>query len=509
MSSRPAFTTISLALTLALLTPSRAQVNLPALGDSVSEQVSVGAERRLGEQVMREIRRDPDYLDDPVLLEYVQSIWRPLVAAARARGDIGVELDARFDWEAFLVRDRSVNAFALPGGFIGVHLGLIAITGSRDELAAVLAHELSHLTQRHIARSIVNQQRQSLVGLAALIVGIIAASRSSSADATNAVVTGGQAAMVQGMLNFSRDMEREADRVGFAVLEGAGFAPSGMAQMFEKLEGASRLNDSLNYPYLRTHPLTIERIGEARLRLGPGVQATPAAGSLMHELMRARARVLMDPRVETRRRLQAADPGQAGSASERIAAAATTAMASLRLRDLDRARAGADRAIQLLRELPPDPAAERQLALLQAEVLLEVGQPSRAAAALESLAADSSRPLQLLRGQIALAAGAAEPMRRSAEDLQTRVAQNPGDATAWLIVSQLWQRLGQPLRALRAEAESRAAIGDISGAIDRLRAGQRMARGSSRADFVESSVIDTRVRELEAQRRELAAALRG
>src|SRR4051794_2379890 len=164
--------------------------SLPALGDPEAEDFSVGTERKLGDQIMREIRRDPDYIDDPVLLEYLQTIWQPLLREARARGNIGPEIDARFAWEPFLVRDPSVNAFALPGGYIGVHLGLIAMTTTRDELASVVAHELSHITQRHIARSIASSNRQTLLGLASLVVGLLAAGRSHSPDAANAVIAG-------------------------------------------------------------------------------------------------------------------------------------------------------------------------------------------------------------------------------------------------------------------------------------------------------------------------------
>jgi predicted Zn-dependent protease len=134
--------------------PAQAQVRLPSLGESASQDLSVGAERRLGDQIMREARRDPAYLDDPVLLEYLQSIWNPLVAAARKAGQIDADTDHLFAWESFLVKDRSVNAFALPGGYVGAHLGLVAIATTRDQLASVMAHELSHVTQRHIARSI-------------------------------------------------------------------------------------------------------------------------------------------------------------------------------------------------------------------------------------------------------------------------------------------------------------------------------------------------------------------
>ncbi len=177
------------------------------------------------------------------------------------------------------MRDPSVNAFALPGGFVGVHLGLIAITVTRDELASVLGHEMSHVSQRHIARSIAGSSRRSLVSLAALIIGLLAASRSNSPDAVNAVVAGTQAATIQSQLNFSRDMEREADRIGFQVMIAAGFAPGGMAAMFEKMETSNRLNDYGGFPYLRTHPLTVERIGEARSRASTGRRRRPASAS--------------------------------------------------------------------------------------------------------------------------------------------------------------------------------------------------------------------------------------
>ncbi|HSW26319.1 MAG TPA: M48 family metalloprotease, partial [Burkholderiaceae bacterium] len=317
----------TLCLALALATPAWPQVRLPSLGESASDEVTVAAEKRVGDQIMREIRRDPDYLDDPVLLEYLQSIWQPLVEAARQRGDITPDIIAAFAFEAFLVRDRSVNAFAMPGGYVGVHLGLINITASADELASVLAHELTHVTQRHIARGVTTNQRQSLLALAGLILGVLAASKGNSPDAAQAAILGGQAAAVQGQLNFSRDMEREADRVGFSVLREAGFSPAGMARMFEKLDYANRLNDSGAYPYLRSHPLTTERIAEAQSRLGTGPFALTSTRP-DHPLMQARSRVLMDPTVQARRRLQDLDKALNNSADERLAALYASVLAS-------------------------------------------------------------------------------------------------------------------------------------------------------------------------------------
>ena len=494
--------------------PLRAQNNLPALGDAATGDFGVVTERRVGEQIMREVRRDADYLDDPLLLEYVQSLWSPLVAQARANGNITAEIETRFAWEAFLVRDRSVNAFALPGGYVGVHLGLIALTGSRDELASVLAHELSHITQRHIARGITNSKTQSLIGLAAMIIGVIAASRSRSTDGVAAAVTSGQAASIQGQLNFSRDMEREADRIGFQVLTGAGFAPGGMAAMFEKLDQSSRLNDSGGYPYLRSHPLTVERIGEARARLGT-LPARPAPGpngaSYEHALAQGRARVLMDTRVDALRRWQGLDFARADlTAPQKLADAYSSALASVLLRDADRADASILRAQAVLADVARTEArAARWVTMLKVQSQLARGDVAGATASLKPLIADASRPVMLMSAELALAgatgAGGEAALKRSAEDLQTRVAAKSGDVLAWSLLSRTWAKLGQPLRSLRAEGEAQYAMGDLRGAIDRLRAGQRLAQGGGATDFIESSVIDSRLRDLQAQQRALAA----
>ncbi len=524
MQKLPARLMLAAALATALPPASWAQappgpsaIRLPALGDAAGEDFTVGVERRLGEQIMAELRRDPDYLDDPLLLDYVQSLWAPLLVAARQRGDISADTDTALAWETFLVRDRSVNAFALPGGFVGVHLGLIALTASRDELAAVLAHEMSHVTQRHIARSIASSSRQSLVGLAALVLGVLAASRSGNGDATQAVIVGSQAAMVQGQLNFSRDMEREADRIGWGVHTGGGFAPVGVAAMFEKLEYASRLNDSGAFPYLRSHPLTVERIGEARTRVEAAAGPRSAAQSpLDHQLMQARARVLMDSSVPTLRRLQGQDTS---TAPDRIVALYASALASLQLAEPARARTAIEAALPLARSAAPtDLRAAQALTLLYAQTVQASGQPDRAVQVLAAVPQPSppgsARPLLLARAQAALdtarGGGSATALRDHAEALQTWVAEHRTDAGAWALLAQCADGLGLRLRSLRAEAEARAALGDINGAMDRLRAAQRLARSSTAPpDFIEASIIDTRLRELTAQRRAQLAEARG
>ena len=501
--------TCALAVALSgALAPAAAQNNLPALGDSDSADFNLGTERKLGDEVMREIRVDPDYIDDPLVLEYVQSLWDPLVAAARRLGNITADIDQRFAWEAFLVRDPSVNAFALPGGFVGVHLGLIAVTANRDELASVLGHELSHVSQRHIARSITGASRRSLVSLAALIIGLLAASRSSNPDAINAVVTGTQAATIQSQLNFSRDMEREADRTGFQVMVAAGFAPGGMGSMFEKMDNATRLNDYGGFPYLRSHPLTVERIGEARSRASmtpPG----PRVSALEHAVAQSRARVLMDRRVDALRRWQGRDAEVEGGAVEKLLNLCESAQASSLLRDWARADAAFAKALAITRASPNSSArAERAVALLQAQSLLDRGAPGKAREAMRSWAGDGSRPVLLLSAQIALAEIVAVTpdsgeLKGRASDLQTWVALKPDDSLAWGALGQTWARLGLPLRALRAEAESRYALGDLLGAAERLRAAQRFARSGGPVDFMDASVVDARLRDIDAQRRQI------
>ena len=506
---------LAAAVALSATSPLQAQVRLPALGESASDDFSLSQEKRVGEQIMREIRPDPDYLDDPVLLDYLRSLWEPLVKASRTRGDIGVDTAMLFPYEVFLVRDRSVNAFALPGGYVGVHLGLMALTSTPDELASVLAHELSHVTQRHIARSVAASARNSTLGLAAMLLGILAASRSANPDIAQAAIAGGQAAMIQGQLNFSRDLEREADRNGFTLMAGAGFASQGMVGMFDKLDHANRVNDSGGYPYLRSHPLTVDRIGEARQRVeavGGSLAAPPAP--LLHGLMQARARALMDPSTQALHRLQDLDlrAAQAGaSLADKLAALTAAALASSQLRDHERAQRTAQGLSALVAGLPEgsEPELHRAVNQLQAELALARSDAGAAARWLATDSSDRSRAALLLRARVALASNDPVQWRAGSDQLMVWLSDHRDDALAWLLVSQTSERLGQTLRAVRAQAESEAALGNLRGAVDRLRAGQQLARsGRVQTDFIELSVIDARLRDLQGQRRELLAEQR-
>jgi len=505
-----------LALSLALAAPVpglRAQDTraLPALGESASEDLGVGDEARLGRRIMEDIRRDPAYLDDPELLAYLQTIWRPLVAVARQQAYLGPDVDSAFAWEAFLVKDRSVNAFALPGGFMGVHLGLIAMTDSADELASVLGHELAHITQRHIARSVGAAQRTTLLGSAAMMLALIAATRSGNVDMAQAAIAGGQAAIAQGQLNFSRDMEREADRIGFALLTGSGHSARGMAAMFEQLAHANRFNDSQAFPYLRSHPLTTERIAEARERIV--ATAPPMSQGLSHELMRARARVLMAESTEALRALAAAPPPSA-QGRERAGRLYAQALAAGRLHDGSIARS-AIAALASWRQSDDaagaEAAARGELDRLEAEVALLLQQPGAARVAMARPGALEGRPGLLLHAELGLAApsSAPEELRRAAEALQVWTAEHPDDALAWLTLARTARAAGLPWRARRADAEARAAVGDIAGAVDRLRAAQHAAGEDPRVDRIELQVIDARLRALDGQLQARRAEERG
>ncbi len=495
------------------LSVAQAQASLPSLGDAASETLSIGAELRLGQQIMRSIRRDPQYFDDPLLLDYLQSLWQPLLSTARRQGQVDADTDHRFAWEPFLLRDRSINAFALPGGYMGVHLGLIAATDSREELASVLAHELSHMTQRHIARSIDNSKQQSMLGLVAMILGAVAMSRDSTHHGPGigqALILGGQASTLQGSLNFSRDMEREADRIAWSLLTAAGFAPQGMISMFEKLERASRFHDSGDFPYLRTHPLTAARIGEARARLGTAPGSAAGYTSLEHVFAQARARVLMDTSVEALRRWQALDKDVSSKEGlHRLASSYRAALASSLLKEWPQADAAWARAALVWRtEGRQEPRSERWLVMLKAETLAHRGDWLAAASALQPLGQDTNRPVMLLNAHVAAGLLKTTQDSRSKslsttalEQLQSWLATSSTDAGAWAAVAELHEALGQGLRSVRANAEVRYALGDWDGAVDRLRVAQRLPRADS-ADFIELSVIDSRLRSLEAQRRQ-------
>jgi predicted Zn-dependent protease len=498
--------TLLIASQLVLPPLARAQL-LPGLGDG--GEMTASAERHLGDQIARELYRDPDYIEDPVLDEFVDDIWLRLLAAARMRGELTPELDERFAWRVVLGRDRSINAFALPGGYLGVNLGLISVIDSRDELATVLGHELSHVTQRHIARSMAKQSKQLPLMLAGMILGMIAAGKSRNMDAGQAVLMGSQAAFMQNQLSFSRDMEREADRIGFGVMTQAGFAPQGAAAMFEKLQYAARLNDNGSYPYLRSHPLTSERIsdmqGRFQFKLGTAAATVPLA--MDTSMITARARVLSRPGVDILRQwIDAASSGEfaRSSPAQQAGMLYAAALSANESRDYKTARALAQR---LMTRTADDAAASRLARLLSAEIELAAGAAPKAASLLDPKA--KTRPEMLLAAQAAAATRDPTPM---VAPLRNWVATHPLDAGAWHTLAMLYGAQNDTVRAVRADAEASVAMLDYPAARDRLKAAQELMRknaqdqaGAAPIDHYEASIIDTRARAVDALVREQAA----
>ena len=485
-----------------LCAPARSYAQLPQLGDGGG--LSIGAERRMGEQIARELFQEPDYLDDPVLAEYVQGIWSRLLDAARALGELPPEMDQRYAWRVILGSDPEINAFALPGGYVGLQLGLIDIVDSPDELASVLAHELSHVTQRHLSRIVARQSRLTPVLIGAMLLGMLAASK--SADLGGAVIAGSQAAAVHDHLRFSRDMEREADRVGFGVLVKAGYSPQAFAAMFEKLQQASRLNDDDAYPYLRTHPLTSERIADMQSRAQFSVGPPLPPLSLRQALITARAQVLSHPGVDALRTAvaRAQDAGTGMAPVPRAGALYAGALASIRQRNFAQAR-------ELLARLDPlvagDAQAARLARLLAAELAWSAGDAPRVLQLLAPHAPSSvpGRPELVLTSEAQIRTGQAGPAARR---LQDWVALHPRDATAWQLLAGACSAQGEVLRSIRAQAEAQVALLDYAAALDRFKAAQDLVRRRTLAgqpvDHIEASIIDARLRDVQLLLKEQA-----
>ena len=247
-----------LIIVLSLLFPANIFAHeLPDLGDVSQATISPFEEKQIGLRIMRDIRADPTYLDDPEINSYLNSLGFELISSSN-------EANPDQSFEFFALQDASINAFALPGGFMGFNSGLIIAAQSESELAAVMAHEIAHVTQKHLARMIAGQKYSMMMTLASLALAIIAAR--SNPQAGQAVLVTAQAKAIQSQLDFTRNHEKEADRIGLNILLDAGFDPRGMSAFFERLQKAGRFYENGAPSYLRTHPLTFERIADIQNR---------------------------------------------------------------------------------------------------------------------------------------------------------------------------------------------------------------------------------------------------
>lgn len=233
-------------------------IQLPDMGSPADAVLSKSDEARFGRQIMAQIRTSGQVIEDPLVTEYVNEIGHQIAAQSN---------DAGQNFEFFVINDPRINAFALPGGYIGVHSGLLEATRNEDELAGVLAHEVAHVTQRHIARAVHANQRQSLLTTALLLGALVAGVAGGSPDVAQAGIAVAQGTAIQQQINFTRSNEYEADRIGISALSDAGYDPHGMASFFEVMSRLQPATMEMRAPeFLRTHPVTTARIAEARTR---------------------------------------------------------------------------------------------------------------------------------------------------------------------------------------------------------------------------------------------------
>jgi len=444
---------------------------LPDLGDESQAMLAPAQERKLGESVMRQIRAQGGYLDDPEVNDYLNDLGHRLVAAVP---------DTRLDFTFFAVPDPSINAFALPGGFIGVNTGLILLTQSESELASVLAHEISHVTQHHLTRMMSAQKNAGWLQLAALALAL-ALARSGSDQAAPAAMASAQALAMQQQLNFTRENEYEADRIGFQRLDAAGFDDSAMATFMQRLQRASRFSDSGAPSYLRTHPITYERIAEAQAR----AQDKPyrqVPDSLDFDLVRA---LLRSYAGTSRDAVTYFDDAIAQRKFNNEVAAHYGLVASL-LRDKDYKRAKAELAT-LEKMAPPHPMIEA----MAAHVYLDSGDVNTAIKRFADALTRYPNKMQFVYDYPTALLAANRP-RDAAAFIERELQRFPSDGRLHAIAARAYAALGNKMQEHRHQAELYAWQGNLRAAVMQLELAVKAADG----DFYLSSVVETRLRAL-------------
>jgi predicted Zn-dependent protease len=470
-----------LVLMLLALSPGVLAVDLrlPELGEASQGSFSSYEEKRLGDEIMREVRADKTYYDDAEATDYVNALGRRLVS----RG-----AESRQDLQFFLMQDRQINAFALPGGYVGLNSGLLLAAQSESEVAGVVSHEIAHVTQRHISRIIEQQKTSTVMSLAALAVAVLAAR--SNPDVATAAVALGQGAAIQNLLNFTREHEREADRIGLQILEGAGYDPRAMAVFFERLQRATRVYEGGAPSYLRTHPLTYERIADIQNRLDR-LPYRQVADSLEFQLVRAKLRAELDTPEEARKFFEQ-------SLAERrflSEAASRYGLAASLMRAKDYARAKKEH--EALRRVV---GAHPFIETLGCRIRAAAGEGESAIACYR----DALRTYPLHRALTYEYAEALLQARRAEPALAvitSRMQTHAEDPKLYLLQARAYALQGRRLAQHRATGEAYARLGNVRGAVEQM----QIALKSGDGDFYQISATEARLRELrkldEAQRK--------
>ncbi|MGC1956026.1 MAG: M48 family metalloprotease [Gammaproteobacteria bacterium] len=471
---------LSLAAILIVSREGAAEISLPDIGDSSGAVLSQVDEQALGEAFMREMRARLDIVDDPEIADYVQSLGYRLASRSEMR-------DLRFQF--FVIASPVINAFAAPGGFIGINAGLIEATTSESELAAVLAHEIAHVTQRHLARAIElagNMTLPALAGiLAAIALGIVGGGQAGTAAA--AALTAGQAQM---QLNFSRSNEQEADRLGMQILYASGFDPQAMSTFFERLQQSQRYF-AKPPEFLSTHPVTGSRIADSRSR-AEQFPYRQYVDSVAYQLIQAKLRVVVngDPQQAVQYFAEAKDEEQPQVG---VVTRYGYILALLKAGYAERARAE-------LGELSPA-AVEAQIPLqiAAARVELELGKVDEALRIYQEAT-------RLYPNDRALTYGYAEALLRAGQPAEVLALVDryrrhyPLDAVLYKASAEAHMQLGHQVEAKVALAEHYYLSGQLDAAIEQMRLAQKVPEN----DFYQRARITARLSEFESEQAQRA-----
>lgn len=443
---------------------------LPDLGDTASASLSPAMEKRIGEEALSAFRfQDPTYIDDPEIETYLDSLGARLTVSGKAGTN---------DFSFFALKDPTINAFAMPGGVIGVHSGLIVTSQSESELAAVIAHEMAHVEQRHIARSIAQQANATPWLIASILIAILAARKTP--EASQAVLATGQAALIQNQLNYSRDFEREADRVGLQILQAGGFDPQGMSSFFARMQKANQLAESDAPAYLRTHPLTEERISdvEGRVRTMPYRQVPD---TIEYALIKAKLANLQETSRETIQRLA---NRAGGRIQDKAARAYSLTLAYMADRNFAEAQHSYAQLSSLKLKTP-------MVAPLGARLEMAQGHGDTAARICRNARAEYPgwRPLSYCEIEGLLLAGNPDAAQKLINE-QLRLT--PGDFRLYALQARAYTVQNRPALAHRAQSRIYQLHGMLRPAIEQMRLAQR----SQGADDYEEAAIDAQLREL-------------
>ncbi|MDR1646666.1 MAG: M48 family metalloprotease [Zoogloeaceae bacterium] len=451
------------------------EADLPELGASASVGLPWNLEKRIGQDIMNQIRQiEPSYLDDPEIEDYLNRLGGRLAAVTPDAGNL----------HFFVLKDATINAFAMFGGYIGVHTGLILNAQSESELAGVLAHEISHVTQRHLARGLEKQKQVSVANMLVMALALLAAH--SNANLAEAAMATGTAGTIQAQLNFSRDFEREADRSGFQMLVKAGFDPRGMAAFFERLQKATRAYENNAPVYLRTHPLSTERISDMQNR-EQDVPYRQVADSLDFHLVRARLQAQEGVPAEAVARFRAA------LVDKRYASLAATHYGLAVALERQKDGRGMEKALADARAAG---GASALIERLEIEARLRQGDVAGGLARYREAISRYPAALALTSGyaEALLAAGR---FKEGLAFLDARLRNAP-DARFYRLKARFHAAQGEMAQQHQALAEAYAREGALDAAIEQLERAQKSPGG----DFYVQSAIDARLRQLKRQKME-------